>query len=528
MKRLRLFAAGMLLVGTSVLTAFSSTAAAQVTPGLDTLRLTLAEGEQAEVPLGLTNEGAAALTLALAPEPAEGASEDLGEMLFGVEFEDYTRVYSFEFAMTDDGRLFVDWNTDNGVTEVKELSPDLEIMRTFEYASGAYGVRGLAWMPSEDAPGYPEGTLWWLISIGIYDPPECLTGVEEVRLVETDLDAVPTGRTIEIPVRPGDPDIGYCTATPFGLGYDPERELFFHLENPRRELWAIGLDGEVPEDYPAPSTDYSTDYSTPLQLQGLDASGSTLDVMIGARAGNNWDRLYRVVVADHDGANTGVETPLMHFAPLSPPQYFNAYSPLRNRLEASIIYFPVEKGDLGGDEPRHEDWIYAVRAAPPPPKWLRGAPVSPELLALDAGGTAEATVKLNASGLAVGTYEGAVAFRENDSGGDVLLRVPVVLTVTPGVGVEEGVAAEETSRLVVYPNPSRGAVTVSLTLAEPSEVRAVVYDVLGREVALLHKGRLGAGVHALAFESAGLPAGLYLVRAEGSEFTTAQRLTMLR
>ena len=84
------------------------------------------------------------------------------------------------------------------------------------------------------------------------------------------------------------------------------------------------------------------------------------------------------------------------------------------------------------------------------------------------------------------------------------------------------------TRLEVYPNPSRGAATVALTLSEPSEVRVVVYDVLGRAVAVLHAGPLGAGEHALAFESAGLPAGVYLVRAEGSGFSAAHRLTVVR
>ena len=169
-----------------------------------------------------------------------------------------------------------------------------------------------------------------------------------------------------------------------------------------------------------------------------------------------------------------------------------------------------------------------MRAAPLPPRWLRVAPVSPELLALDAGGTAEATVKLNASGLEPGTYEGAVAFREDDSGGDVLLRVPVVLTVTPGVGAEDGAEPGEASGLVVYPNPFAGEATVVLSLAEASEVRVAVYDVLGREVAVLHDGRLAAGVHELSFEGSTMAPGLYVVRVAAGGRVATQRLTVIR
>ena len=526
MRRLRSFVAGVLLSltlgGTPVL---APDAFAQISAATDTLHLSLAAGEQSEVPLALTNGGAVALTLALAPETAESLDERPGELLFKSSVEDIVRPY----AMTGGNRIFVVWDHGDGVTEVKELSPELEVIRTFEYISGAFGVVSLTWMPPEDTPGYPEGTLWWLTSIGIYDPPECVIGVEEVRLVETDLDAVPTGRMVEIPVRSGNSDIGFCTAIPYGLGYDEESGLFFHLEAPFNELWAIGLGGEVHEGYPVPATDYDL---RGRPLEDLDASGGTLDMLVGVKASNDWDRLYRVVVTDHDGTNTGVETPLMHFAPTNPPQYFNTYGVLRSRPDLSVIYFSVAEGSLG-DEPWNAQWIYAVRAAPLPPRWLRVAPVSPELLALGAGGTAEATVKLNASGLEPGTYEGAVAFREDDSGGDVLLRVPVVLTVTPGVGAEDGAEPGEASGLVVYPNPFAGEATVVLSLAEASEVRVAVYDVLGREVAVLHAGPMGAGEHTLRFEGAGLPAGLYLVRAssvgQGARgLSLVQQFTVLR
>ena len=83
-----------------------------------------------------------------------------------------------------------------------------------------------------------------------------------------------------------------------------------------------------------------------------------------------------------------------------------------------------------------------------------------------------------------------------------------------------------------YPNPSRSAATVPLVLGEAAEVRLTVYDVLGREVALLHEGRLAAGEHRFMLESRALPAGLYLVRAEVQTASSApvltRRLTLLR
>src|SRR5690606_11366692 len=65
------------------------------------------------------------------------------------------------------------------------------------------------------------------------------------------------------------------------------------------------------------------------------------------------------------------------------------------------------------------------------------------------------------------------------------------------------------------PNPTAGATEVPLVLARPAAVEAVVYDALGRRVAVLASGWYEAGRHALTLDpaEAGLPAGVYLVRA---------------
>jgi hypothetical protein len=102
-------------------------------------------------------------------------------------------------------------------------------------------------------------------------------------------------------------------------------------------------------------------------------------------------------------------------------------------------------------------------------------------------------------------------------------------TVAPVTVASEGAPAEaEASRLSVYPNPTRGAATVVLTLAEAADVRTAVYDVLGREVAMLHDGRLASGEHRLTFDGSELPVGLYVIRATGSGISTVRRVTVIR
>lgn len=66
--------------------------------------------------------------------------------------------------------------------------------------------------------------------------------------------------------------------------------------------------------------------------------------------------------------------------------------------------------------------------------------------------------------------------------------------------------------LSVGPNPSSGVVRVALTGAASSEAEIAVYDVLGRQVAVLHRGVAGADA-AVVFDGSALPVGLYVVRA---------------
>ena len=80
--------------------------------------------------------------------------------------------------------------------------------------------------------------------------------------------------------------------------------------------------------------------------------------------------------------------------------------------------------------------------------------------------------------------------------------------------------------LGVRPNPSPSRVGVTLTLALPVAVRVAVYDALGRRVAVLHDGPLGAGTHALAWDGTGRAAGLYAIRATAGAATVSHTVTL--
>jgi hypothetical protein len=96
-----------------------------------------------------------------------------------------------------------------------------------------------------------------------------------------------------------------------------------------------------------------------------------------------------------------------------------------------------------------------------------------------------------------------------------------------------GALPEATALSGAYPNPARlsgaSVVTVPFRLAEATQVRVVVYDVLGREVAVLADEAMEAGSYEVAWPEAGsLPAGTYLVRMTAGSVVQTERLTLVR
>ena len=83
--------------------------------------------------------------------------------------------------------------------------------------------------------------------------------------------------------------------------------------------------------------------------------------------------------------------------------------------------------------------------------------------------------------------------------------------------------------LRVGPNPSAGVVRVSLTPgALAASVEAVVYDALGRRMALVHDGPLAPGTSSFRLDTSGWPAGAYVIRASAGAGSTLARLTVAR
>ena len=79
-----------------------------------------------------------------------------------------------------------------------------------------------------------------------------------------------------------------------------------------------------------------------------------------------------------------------------------------------------------------------------------------------------------------------------------------------------------------YPNPFNPATTIIYDVAQPSDVRVLVYDLLGKAVATLVDEHHAAGRYEVTFDARGLPSGAYLYTLRAGDFTQTRRLVLLK
>jgi hypothetical protein len=79
-----------------------------------------------------------------------------------------------------------------------------------------------------------------------------------------------------------------------------------------------------------------------------------------------------------------------------------------------------------------------------------------------------------------------------------------------------------------YPNPFNPGTMITYALPVEMEVQLRVYDLLGRELAMLADERMPAGIHSVRFDGAGLASGVYVYRLTAGDFIQSRRMMLLK
>ena len=79
-----------------------------------------------------------------------------------------------------------------------------------------------------------------------------------------------------------------------------------------------------------------------------------------------------------------------------------------------------------------------------------------------------------------------------------------------------------------YPNPFNPNTKIKFDITKLSDVKLVVFDILGREVAVLVNERLKAGTYEVAFDGTNLPSGVYFYRLITDKFVDVKKMLYIK
>lgn len=93
---------------------------------------------------------------------------------------------------------------------------------------------------------------------------------------------------------------------------------------------------------------------------------------------------------------------------------------------------------------------------------------------------------------------------------------------------EPGVLPTEFALYPNFPNPFNPTTTLTFALPEAGQISLRVFDLQGRETALLTEGYYEAGTHQVTFDGKDLPSGVYIAVLQAGSQRFIQRMTLLK
>ncbi len=127
-----------------------------------------------------------------------------------------------------------------------------------------------------------------------------------------------------------------------------------------------------------------------------------------------------------------------------------------------------------------------------------------------------------------------IAIEFGGDGADVRLEFDEISISPTFAGLATAVPSEPSSvpaqfaLLQNYPNPFNPSTKILYTLQATGQVRLSVYDLLGREVAVLVDAVQHAGEHQVSFQGQGLPSGVYFYRLQSGQGLITKKMVLMK
>src|ERR1039458_9754227 len=104
-----------------------------------------------------------------------------------------------------------------------------------------------------------------------------------------------------------------------------------------------------------------------------------------------------------------------------------------------------------------------------------------------------------------------------------------LLTNTPLTGIKKDAVQPGSFNLGQnYPNPFNPSTNISFTIIQHGFVTLKLFDILGREVRVIYKGEMAAGMHTINFNAGNLASGNYIYSLQVNDQFTCRKMTLLK
>jgi endonuclease/exonuclease/phosphatase family metal-dependent hydrolase len=109
-------------------------------------------------------------------------------------------------------------------------------------------------------------------------------------------------------------------------------------------------------------------------------------------------------------------------------------------------------------------------------------------------------------------------------------HLPVIaeFALDPAVEVERNSVPDENFLFPNYPNPFNPTTAFSFRLSAFNNVRLSVFDMLGREVAVLVNEKKAAGNYTVTWDASGFPSGVYLCRLTAGAYVETRGVLLMK
>jgi hypothetical protein len=79
-----------------------------------------------------------------------------------------------------------------------------------------------------------------------------------------------------------------------------------------------------------------------------------------------------------------------------------------------------------------------------------------------------------------------------------------------------------------FPNPSNPSSSIEVSLPFNSKIKLAVYDITGKEIAVLADGFFENGYHTFQFDGSAFSSGIYFYKLVTNGFTQTRKLVLVK